>query len=112
MDFRKVILIISLCVTLPALADIRTLTDARETEPVNMTVPTSANSRLSFRTCNACDLETARLTPATTFSVNGEVMEFADFREVLLVLRQRGDGYALISIDTETRTVQSLQVAD
>lgn len=112
MDFRKALIILSMCITLPALADIRTVVDARELRPSNMTVPTSTNSRLSFRACDACDIETARLTPATTFFMNGEAMEFADFRNAVLALRQRNDGYALLSINAETKTVLSLRVAD
>ena len=112
MDFRKGLIILSVCVALPAMAEIRTLTDARETSPSNMTVPTTSNSRLSFRACDECDLVTARLTPTTAYTVNGERMEFADFRKALLVMRSRGEGYALISIDTQSKTVTSLQVAD
>lgn len=112
MDFRKLIPLFLLGVALPSLAEIRTEIDARELKPSNMTVPTSVNSRLSFRACNSCDIETARLTPATTFSFNGEAMEFADFRDAMLVLRQRNKGYALVSIDTKSNTVHSLQVAD
>lgn len=112
MDFRKIVPLFLLGVALPTLAEIRTEIDARELKPSNMTVPTSVNSRLSFRACNSCDIETARLTPATTFSFNGEVMEFADFRDAMLVLRQRNKGYALVSIDTKSNTVHSLQVAD
>ena len=111
MDFRKgLLLVISLCVALPAAAEIRTILDAREAKPSNMTVPTSVNSRVSFRSCDECDVSTARLTPATVFTVNGEVMEFAAFRQALLVVRRQGEGYALIQIDTQTNTVKSLQV--
>ena len=112
MDFRKGLIALSLCVSLPAMGEIRTLIDARETSPSNMTVPTSSNSRVSFRICDDCDLETARLTPDTAYTVNGERMEFADFRKALLVLRARSDGYALVSVDTDTNTIASLMVAD
>ena len=97
---------------MPAVADIRTEVDARELEPSNMTVPTTVNSRISFRACDACDIETVRLTANTRFTVNGEVMTFARFRDAMLVLRQRKKGYALLSVDTRSNTVNSLQVAD
>lgn len=112
MDFRKGLIALSLCISLPAMGEIRTLIDARETKPSNMTVPTTPNSRVSFRICDECDLETARLTPETVLIVNGERMEFVDFRKALLVLRARSDGYALVSVNTETKTVASLMVAD
>ena len=112
MDFRKIAIMLSVCVALPAMAEIRTLTDARETRPSNMTVPTTSNSRVSFRTCEECELMTARLTPDTAFSVNGERLAFADFRKAFLVLRSRSEGYVLVSIDTESKTITSLQVAD
>jgi len=112
MDFRKGLIILSVCIALPAMAEIRTLTDARETRPSNMTVPTTSNSRLSFRACTECDLVTARLTPTTAYHFNGENMEFAEFRKALLILRGRNEGYVLVSIDMESKTVTSLQVAD
>ena len=112
MDFRKLLVIFSVCVALPAMAEIRTLTDSRELRPSEMTVPTSVNSRVAFRSCEECDLETARLTPATAFSVNGNVVEFDDFRQAFIILRQRGNGYALLSIDTKNQTIVSIKVAD
>ena len=112
MDFRKGILILALSVALPAFAEIRTLIDSMEIRPSDMTVPTSLNSRVSYRTCLECKLDSARLTPETTFRVRGEQAKFADFRLELVTLRQRNRGYTLLSVDTRTGTILSIHLAD
>lgn len=112
MDFRKSILVAALCLAMPAYADIRTEIDARELQPSNMTVPSSNNSRISFRACDACDLETVRLTPATQYLLNGEVLKFSEFRSAFLTIRRRSNGYALLSIDARSKTVNKVEMTD
>lgn len=112
MDFRKSILVAALCMSMPALGDIRTEVDAREVQPSNMTVPSSTNSRISYRVCDACDLETVRLTPATRFLINGELLEFSEFRNAFLTIRRRSNGYALLSIDARSKTVAQVEMTD
>ncbi len=101
-----------LCAGTLAHAEIRTLVDAIETDPSFLNVPTSVNSRLSFKSCEDCEYVTARLTPTTVYSLNGTAMKLADFRQGFNNGRHSRDGYALILIDTETNTVRSIEVAN
>ena len=112
MRLCRYIIIVALCISTSALADIRTLVNAVETDPLFLNVPTTFNSRLSFKPCEDCDYVSARLTPATTYSLDGAAMEFADFRRGFSSRGHRSDGYALVLIDTETNTVQSIEVAN
>lgn len=90
------------------------LVSAVETSPSNITLPPSANGMMSFKPCGKnCDreYERAQITAGTRFLVNGKAMNFEDFRKAFAVIRGSSDGYALVSYDTRTRTVTSIDVA-
>ena len=112
----KFVAIAGLLLCQPALAkfEIVTLINAVETAPSNIILPSSINGMVSFRACDGdCDDEyqRARLTEATTFVVDGERVKFEDFRKAFAVIRGSDDGYALVSYDTKSKTVTSIDVA-
>lgn len=110
MKFLKCILIITACVGLTAQAEIQTIIDAVEVKPLFLSVPANASSRLAFKKCEECNSLTPRLTSVTTFSLGGNAMKFAEFRQRLISVRRSGNGMVLISINTETNTVNSIEV--
>lgn len=116
MKLRKIVPALLLSLALPAMAEITTLIDAVETSVANINVPPGPNGRLSFKACGtACDdaeLIVVRLTPATIYTVRGQVMNFKDFRKAFYNLRAGAEGYALVTYDTERDTVTSVLIAD
>ena len=97
-----------------ATAQIRTLVEAIELSPANMIMPGSLNGMVTFRPCaDDCEeaFDRARLTPETQFFVDGSRVKFEDFNRGFAVIRQAKDGYALISVDTKTRTITSIKIA-
>ncbi|MEX2123910.1 MAG: hypothetical protein WD795_08450 [Woeseia sp.] len=104
--------LLALCFSLPAIAELKTLVEAKETSTAFMNVPTTDNSRLTFKGCEECELISVRLTPATEYFLRGEAMLFADFRKHFNNLRRSKEDYALVTYDTETNTVKSVRVAD
>ena len=112
MTFRIGALLLALCVSVPATAELRTLVEAKETSTAFMNVPTSDNGRLTFKSCEECEFVTVRLTPGTTYYLRGESMLFAEFRKHFSNLRRSKEDYALVTYDTETNTVTSVRVAD
>lgn len=112
----KALAIFGLALCQPAVADfeIVTLVNAVETSPSNIILPSSLNGMVSFRPCaGECDVEysRARLTEGTTFAVDGKAVKFEDFRKAFAVIRGTDDSYALVSYDTKTKTVTSIDVA-
>jgi hypothetical protein len=96
-----------------AQADIVTVVDAVETITSNISIPTSTNGRLMFRPCSEkCDEKfiVVRLTPESKFIVSGQHLNFNDFRDAFLRVRQNGDDYALVSYATKTNTVTSVNI--
>ncbi|MDJ0939075.1 MAG: hypothetical protein QNJ00_04880 [Woeseiaceae bacterium] len=96
-----------------ASAQIRTLVEAVELSPANIIMPGSLNGMVTFRPCaDECDedYERARLTPDTQFVVDGSRVKFEDFSKGFAVIRQAKDGYALISVDTQTKTITRIEI--
>jgi hypothetical protein len=115
MDYRGIVSILALALCVSAAADIVTIVDAVETSVANVNVPTSINGRLTFKPCaEACDAEfiSVRLTPATQFVVRGQQLNFADFRREFYKLPRYRIYYALVSYDTEKRTVTSVHLGE
>ena len=115
MNFRKIVSILALLICVSAAADIVTVVDAVETSAANVNFPTSTNGQLTFKPCaEACDEEfiSVRLTPLTRFFVHGQAMNFVDFRREFYKLRRGDDDYALVSYDTEERTVTSVHLGE
>ena len=114
MKFQTGLLIALLGIALPAMADITTLINAVETSTSNVTVPTASNGNLSFKPCadNCEEIIRVRLTPATSYVLNGVAMEFIDFRREFYKLRRGSEDYALVSYDTEKNTVTSVRVGE
>ena len=114
MNIRKALIAVLLCLTLPAAAEIVTLIDAVETSTANLSVPTASNGNLSFKPCaDGCDeIIRVRLTPETSYVLNGVSMDFMDFRREFYKLRRRIKDYALVSYDTQKNTVTSVRVGE
>lgn len=115
MDYRRIVSILALALCVSATADIITIVDAVETSTANLKVPTSINGRLTFKPCAAaCEAKfiSIRLTPETQFVIRGQQLNFADFRREFFKLRRGGRDYALVSYDTDNRTVTSVHLGD
>ena len=112
----KALAILALALSQPVIADdeAAVLVTAVETSPSNITLPPSMNGMMSFKPCGKdCDreYERARITEGTRFVVDGKAVNFEDFRKAFAVIRGNDDSYALVSYDTRTRTVTSIDVA-
>ena len=114
MIFRQTILLAILSIGMAATAEIVTLVDSVETSTANLSVPTASNGNLSFKPCaTGCDeIIRARLTPDTSFILNGVSMEFIDFRREFYKLQRGSKDYALVSYDTQKGTVTSVRVGE
>ena len=92
---------------------LETLVLATELSPANIIFPQSMNGMMTFRPCaEECDeeYERARITDSTRYTVNGRGVTFEDFRKDFAVIKGNDDSYALVSVDTKTKTVVSIQI--
>jgi hypothetical protein len=115
MTIRICSLLLALCLSVPALAELTTKVRAVELSANNMQVPTTPSGRLMFKPCaGVCKakFQSSRLTPATRFIVNDENVDFLGFRQAFFNLSRDTDHYALVSYDADSNTVTSVQIAD
>ncbi|MDZ7644011.1 MAG: hypothetical protein U5K76_07210 [Woeseiaceae bacterium] len=114
MKIRLSLLFFALAISLPGWAQLTTVVRAVEMSTANINVPTTPNGRLMFKPCSdTCDAayQSARLTPDTSYEVNGERLDFIGFRNAFNNLQRGEDHYALVSYDAESNTVTSVQIA-
>ena len=69
---------------------------------------------MTYRPCaDECDAdyERVRLTPETTFSIDGTAVKFEAFQKEFAIARGSDDGYALLSVEVKTRTVTNIDIS-
>ena len=116
MKFRLIAALVAMCAGPLAYAEFEIVTLVRATElsPSNMIMPASTSGMMTYRPCaDDCDLdyERARLTPTTVFTVEGKAVKFEDFQIVYATIKNAESSYALLSVETETNTVVSIDIA-
>ena len=115
MHVRKLFCLITLLgwSSINAQGELTTLVEAVELTPANMILPVSTNGAMTYRGCSdECDksYERARLTAATTFSVNGRNVKFDEFRLAYQQVNSSHDAYALVSVDLKLGTVTDIKL--
>lgn len=112
--FGRLVILAAIAGLQPAIAQIETVINAVETAPANIILPASNNGMMTFRPCDGeCDDDhvRVRVTPETTFSVDGSGVKWEDFRNMFPNVRQSDSGYALVSYDTRNKVLISLEVS-
>ena len=110
MTIRKTLIATLLLLGAPAFA----LIDAVELSPDNIILPSTTSGTMTFKPCvGKCDEDhkRARLTADTRFVVDGRAVKFEEFRRDHATLRRSKDSYALVSYDTETNTVTTIEIS-
>ncbi|MDJ0712273.1 MAG: hypothetical protein QNJ14_17930 [Woeseiaceae bacterium] len=114
MTVRAILIAAVLLVAQPALAQIVTKIAAVEASPANLILPGGTDGMVTFRPCDGdCDADyiRVRLSADTRFTVNGKALRFADFRREFATIKRNAESYALVTYETQTNTVTSIQIA-
>jgi len=116
MHLRKLLMLVALVCSAPAVAEFElvTLVRAVELSPANIILPATTNGMMTYRACSEeCDepYERARLTDNTSFTISGKAVKFEDFRQVYLEIKNLEDSYALVSVDTKLGTITNINLA-
>jgi hypothetical protein len=111
MNIKTLLIAILLGVALPVAADFKTVSLAHEVSLSNFRVPISTNSVVSFKICDACELQTSRATPNTQYVVNGRPITLKEFRETVFQVKDRAHTAIIVLQHLETNTIVSVSVA-
>jgi len=114
MTVRAIFIATLLMLSHLAFAQIVTEINAVETAPANIILPGDTDGMMTFRPCDSdCDKDyiRVRFSANTKFSVNGQNKKFADFRREFATIKRDARSYALVTYETETNTVTSIEIA-
>lgn len=114
MTVRTLLTVLLLMAFQPALAQLKTVMNAVETAPSNIILPGNTNGMVTFRPCDdQCDEEYKRvsLNANTRFTVDGKAVKYDEFRREFATIKRAESSYALVSYNTDTNTVISIQLA-
>lgn len=114
MTVRTLLAVLFLMAFQPALAQLKTVMNAVETAPSNIILPGNTNGMVTFRPCDdQCDEEYKRvsLNANTRFTVDGKAVKYDEFRREFATIKRAESSYALVSYNTDTNTVISIQLA-
>ena len=97
--------------TLPAVADIVTISRVYELEPDLVSVPLTATSRMLFSDCDGCEATSAQLTAETLFTVDGMTVDFGDFCNAIRLAQQSERAGIFLQHHLESNAVLSVSVS-
>jgi len=99
-----------LCLTLPAVAEFKTISAAYEVSLSNFRVPAAPGSVVILQKCDDCDQIAIRATPETEYTINNEAVTLKQFRKSVFQIRDREDETIIVLHHLESNTVLSVSV--
>ena len=82
MNIRTLILILTFAICSIAVADMTTIEEGIESSTSDIRLPGQSNGYLVLRSCSECDEITLSLSAGTQYLVNGQPVEYKDFRRL------------------------------
>ena len=110
MHIRKTLIVIILCLSLPVVADFKTVSLAHEISLSNFSAPASENAAAIFKECDECDAMRVRVTANTRYLVNGKAVTLKEFRKSILGVRRREDELVIVLHHLESDTIEQISV--
>lgn len=110
MKTKMLIILATLLLSLSAAAEFVTVSRAYEVALSDFRVPATPSGAVIFRTCADCDFQQVRVTPLTTYQINGRTLELKKFRERIFKIRNRAPVTVIVLRHLESDTVVSVSV--
>jgi len=110
MNVKTLLAIALICFGLSAAAEDRIISLAYEVALSDFSAPVTAHGGASFKPCKGCDRMIVRVTPATSYSVNGKSVRLEDFRKAVRHANERDVKGLVVSHHLESDTIKSIKV--
>jgi cytochrome c2 len=91
-------------------AEFKTVVRAYEVELSDFEAPRAPSGPVAFKACTACDTQSLRVTPKTTYIINRRATGLQDFLETLAAARTEKRETVIVMHHLETDTVSSLLI--
>ena len=110
MHSRILLILVLLGLSLTAMADFRTITEAYEVDFSDLRLPGSEYGTLTFKQCSDCEQETLRVTAKTRYVINDRDFALAEFKEQLKLVGNQKSLSAAVLHHLETNTIEAVKV--
>ena len=111
MHIRKLLVLVLLGLSLSAVADFTTITEAYEVALSDLRLPRNEGGMLTLKQCSDCESQTLRVTGKTRYVLNDRDFALAEFREQLRRVRKRKDETATVMHHLESNTITAVMVS-
>lgn len=108
MHLRKFLVFMFLVLSLPAAAELRTITEVYEIEVADVRLPTIQGGTVSFKTCDECEFRTLRVHSGARFVLNGKNVTLEKFTKAVANRANRQDLVVDVFHHLESNTVTAL----
>jgi len=110
MNIRYLLIAALLSLSLPAAADFTTIAEAYELALSDLNVPATPSSGIVFKKCADCDTQVVRVTPGTTYSINGQALPLKEFRKRVFNITDRAHTAVTVIHHLEADVILSVSV--
>ncbi len=83
MIIRRVLMLVLLCISVPAVAQMVTIERAYEIAVDDLRLPGNVVGSVSFKDCNTCAKQTVRVTTETRYVLNNRDVSLVEFRKAV-----------------------------
>lgn len=110
MKTRYLLSVLLLALALPAAAEFRTVAEAYEIELSNLRLPQNAAGTIAYKTCDACEYQTTRVSADTRWILNGRAMSLVKFRQGIAQIKDRKKRHVTVLHHLEKDRVTQVQI--
>ncbi|MBT8079590.1 MAG: hypothetical protein KJO31_13515 [Gammaproteobacteria bacterium] len=110
MHVRKFLALGLLALSLPAAAELRTITEVYEVDMPDLRLPSIEGGTVSFKTCSECEFRTLRVRSGARFVLNGKDVTLKKFTMAVSNVANREDLIIDVFHHLESNTVTALMV--
>lgn len=93
-----------------AFADPNVVSRGYELKLADFQLPATESSGVTFKACTDCEFISARVEPATRYTLNGRSIELADLRTELREVRDRESVFVAVLRHLESNTIVLVSV--
>ncbi len=111
MHIPKLLILVLLGLSVSAVADFRTITEAYEVGLTDLRLPGTEGGTLAIDECDDCDALTLRVTAATRYVLNDRDVTLAQFKKAVSRIINRGDVVVDVFHHLESNTVTAVKVS-
>jgi len=103
-------MLVLLCISVPAVAQMVTIERAYEIAVDDLSLPGNVVGRVSFKDCDACEVQTVRVTTDTRYLLNNRDVSLVEFRKAVNSIVNKDTNIATVIHHLESNSIVAVHV--